>query len=115
MLTESALEERKWGPFPVLHKLLGSKRSSGRRYGFTSISDNVFEEIRRLSDIAELALENESDLLEAVRDDPELRERTAYELHHLRHRIVELTHAFDDDIRELERLWEEVHRGGRAD
>ncbi len=57
MLTEEALRQRKWGPFPALRKAIESKRVPDSYYGPTSVSDNVFERMSRFLGIAILAHE----------------------------------------------------------
>lgn len=60
MLTEEASRELKWGRFPALRKALEDKRIPDSYYGPTSVSDNIFDALHRLAEIAVLARENES-------------------------------------------------------
>ena len=60
MLSEEAYRERMWGRFPALRKALEGRRVPDRYYGFTSVSDNIFDALRRLVEIAILAREYES-------------------------------------------------------
>ena len=52
MLTEEARYERKWGHFPSVGKLVGNKKIPERYFGPTSISDNVFQYLNRLAEVA---------------------------------------------------------------
>ena len=65
-LTEEAYRERKWGPFPVLRKALEDKKVPSNYYGITSASDNMFEAMGRLMEIAVLASEYQSDIKETA-------------------------------------------------
>ena len=66
MLTEEALRERKWGPFPTLRKALEDKHIPYRYDGFTSVSDNRFAQFYRMCEIADLAHEYESAVRETA-------------------------------------------------
>ncbi len=60
MLTQKAMQERKWGSYPALRKALEDKSLPDSYYGPTSVSDNTLDEFRRLIEIAILAHEYES-------------------------------------------------------
>ena len=66
MLTEEASRERKWGQFTVLRKALEGKRVPDSYCGITSVSDNRFERLHRLVEIAILAREYESAVRETA-------------------------------------------------
>ncbi len=66
MLTEKASRERKWGRFPALRKALEDKRIPVSYYGPTSVSDNMFDALHRLIEIAILAREHESVIRETA-------------------------------------------------
>ena len=66
MLTESALYERKWGRFPELGRLLSHKQPSVRWTGPSSVSDNIFDQVRRLLEIYALVEDNSRDIEQAV-------------------------------------------------
>ena len=83
MLTEWALRERKWGSFPAMRQVLAVAPATDRHWGFTSVSDNVFAEQRRLVEIANQAEEHRGALLDAVHQTPELRAQMLEDLHHL--------------------------------
>ncbi len=57
MLSAEALKERLWGPFPVLRTVLESERVPDRYYGFTSVSDNMFDALQRAATLAVLVKE----------------------------------------------------------
>lgn len=57
MLTEEGYCERKWGPFPALRKALEDKKVPQDYYGLTSVSDNIFDKLVRLTEIAILVNE----------------------------------------------------------
>ena len=61
-LTQEAYRERKWGHFPALRKALEDKQVPGSYYGITSASDNMFDAMGRLMQIAVLTDEYESDI-----------------------------------------------------
>jgi len=43
MLTEKALNERMWGKYPTLRKILEQKKIPDEYYGSTSVTDNIFD------------------------------------------------------------------------
>ena len=61
MLTKQALNERMWGNYPTLGKLLQDKNIPGHYYGELSISDNTFDRTHRLLEIMILVLEFNSE------------------------------------------------------
>src|SRR5208283_2454858 len=58
MLSHEAIRERTWGPFPALRKVLEDKQLSGEYFGWTSVSDNVFDRLERTLKIGILARDN---------------------------------------------------------
>jgi hypothetical protein len=62
MLTYEAYNERKWGPFPALRKVLETRRLPDSCYGWTSVSDNAFDQRHRAVEMSFLACECELDL-----------------------------------------------------
>jgi hypothetical protein len=64
MLTDEALDNRRWGPFPALRSVLKDKQLQDRWFGWSSASDNVFDRTTRILEIAILAEENESEILD---------------------------------------------------
>jgi hypothetical protein len=65
-LTEQGYRERKWGHFPALRKALEDKKIPESYYGLTSASDNMFEAMERLVEIAVLAVEYENAVKETA-------------------------------------------------
>lgn len=66
MLTEESYRERKWRPFPALRKALEDKKVPDDCYGLTSVSDNRFDRLVRLVEIAILAHEYRSAVKETA-------------------------------------------------
>lgn len=110
MLTESALRKRKWGPFPALRQVLETAPPSTRHYGFTSVSDNVFDQLQRLVDIASRAEEQKDALLAAVRKRPELRSQMIDDLRRLRRELEAMCQTFNREIDSVTALCEQMHR-----
>ena len=65
-LTEKAHRERMWGSFPTLRQALEDKKLPDRFYGLTSAHDNIFDQTRRLMQIALLAVEYEKNIKETA-------------------------------------------------
>jgi hypothetical protein len=59
MLSLEALNERMWGPFPTLRLALEAESVPDRYYGFTSVSDNMFDALQRAATLAVLVKEFE--------------------------------------------------------
>ena len=57
MLSAEALKERMWGPFPALRVALENEDVPDRYYGFTSVSDNMFDALQRAAVLAVLIKE----------------------------------------------------------
>ena len=114
-----------FGPFPALRQVLEAKRPLGtvrpsdRHYGWTSVDDNDFELIRRRVAVAELIEERKHELLQVVREKPELQRSVLKELDELGGELRGLRdQLFDRNIHFLEKLLEEVYRvpeAGRGD
>jgi hypothetical protein len=62
-LTHQAYQERMWGPFPAIRKVLEKREVPGEYYGLTSIDDNEFEFMRRMTEIAILVNEHKTHLI----------------------------------------------------
>ena len=61
MLTNEEYENRKWSGFPALRKALSGKKLP-QDYGLTSISHTMFDELRRLFEIATLTREHAAEV-----------------------------------------------------
>jgi hypothetical protein len=66
-LTPAAYRERKWGQFPVLRRALEDKKVPEHYYGLTSASDNMFDGLHRLLEIAVLVQEYDEHIREVGR------------------------------------------------
>jgi hypothetical protein len=82
MLTEKAQSERKWGWLPALRLILESKRVPERYFGASSVSDNMFDRLRRLLEIDILVQENRAQIIEKLSS--ESRDQIMEDLHRLR-------------------------------
>lgn len=67
MLTVAAINERKWGSFPALRRILESKRVPESYFGPMSVSDNVFDRLHRTLEVALITCDSESDIMDTVR------------------------------------------------
>jgi hypothetical protein len=65
-LTREAYQERKWGQFPILRKVLEAKEIPAHYFGVSSASDNMFDAMGRLLEIAVLVREFENQLKETA-------------------------------------------------
>ena len=100
MLTEEALQERLWGKYPSLRKHLQKKKIPNYYYGFSSVSDNIFNRISRLLEVTILVKEflnikekmSNSNREGIVND----LERLLYELEDLRQFITQEIGKFND-------------------
>ncbi len=66
-LTLEAYKERQWGSFPALRRALEDKKVPDHYYGFTSISDNLFDALGRLIEIGVLTSEFTHDIKEMAK------------------------------------------------
>ena len=71
MLSDKGRYERKWGHFPSVGKLVGDKKIPARYFGPTSISDNIFQYLNRLAEVA-VVVEEYAEIIknqtESIRD-----------------------------------------------
>ena len=65
-LTAEAYRERKWGHLPALRKALEDKDIPSSYYGLTTASDNMFDAITILIEIAVLTSEYQFDIKETA-------------------------------------------------
>ena len=106
MLTEEALQERLWGKYPSLRKLLQKKKIPDNYYGFSSVCDNIFDRTSRLLEVTILVKEflnikekmSNSDREGIVND----LERLLYELESLREVITQDVDKFNEMKLELQ-------------
>ncbi len=71
MLTNEAMEERKWGRFPSLRKALANKTPPPAYYGPTSASETISDEMGRLLEISAIAMEYRDYLKKNAENDGE--------------------------------------------
>ena len=64
-LTKEALYERRWGKFPELARLLDIKREVDN---YSSVSDNIYEQMNRYFQIFRLIQDNEYDIRQNISD-----------------------------------------------
>jgi len=101
-LTEEAYCERKWRPFPALRKALEDKQVPSNYYGLTSASDNMFDAMSRLIEIAVLTSEYENEIKETAVSTG--REEMYRDLRNLEEALVQASHFFEttsDKVRML--------------
>jgi hypothetical protein len=103
MLTEKAMYDRMWGAYPALGELLGAKRIPDDYFGFTSVSDNVFDSVRRLMEISILIRENSDEIGAGLRD-PELCQELRRELHMVSDALAYVANRFHSERDEVSRL-----------
>jgi len=65
-LTEEGYRERMWRHFPALRKVLENQSLPAKYYGTSPDSDNLFDAMERLIEIAVLTVEYGSDVQEAA-------------------------------------------------
>ncbi len=100
MLTEKAMYERMWGQFPMLGKILGTKQIPDHYFGYSSISDNVFDRIHRLMKISILIRENSDEIKIQLRS-PELEEKVRRELHGVTKALEYVARQFHEESLEV--------------
>lgn len=85
MLTLEGIRERKWGPYPKLRQVLQDKEMPADFYGLTSVSDNRWDQIHRLIEIATLVDEYRADIKNAM---PTLgHDELCRDLHDIQHEL----------------------------
>lgn len=82
MLTDQTLYERKWGRYPSLERLLGAHQVPDNYYGWSSVSENVFDFLVRVAEIAAVTKDHAVILRGAT--DPQLAKSLPDELHELK-------------------------------
>ena len=105
MLTEKARYERMWGSFPSLVKVLSGKSVPDHYFGFSSVSDNRFEQISRLMTISILIRENMEEIKGQLATIPQLKE----ELLHIAHALEGAARQFHGESMELIQVLDAIH------
>jgi len=112
-LTIAALDERKWGAFPALRKVLEGKPKSDRYFRPISVSDNIFEAFNRFLDISASATKHKDELCRAVRGDPQFADAVIHDLLKLMKELERIREHLDNEVWDLDRLCGEVHHAFR--
>ncbi len=111
MLSDYGRRERIWGPFPALRQVLETAPESTRHAVPTSVSEDVFERIRRLVVLANIAEEHKEALLEAARREPmRFGAQMADDLEHVGGELDYLRRAFDEEIDNMKALRHELFK-----
>ena len=108
MLTSEAIQERKWGEFPELRKVLQARRVPDGYYGPSSVSDNIFNQLQRLAEVAVIVKECQTVVAEAATPQ-NLRQLTA-DLHRLEQAFHFGASFFKDHARFCAHLADELSR-----
>ena len=66
MISDDTLREREWHQFPALRQALENSQVPDQYYGWTSVSDNIFDQVSRLMTKAILVREYEGKIIEAA-------------------------------------------------
>jgi hypothetical protein len=103
-ITEQALAERKWSWIPSLRPILEAKRIPDHYFGSSSASDNIFDRLRRLIEIAILIKENRAEIIEKLRCAPD--DEIAKDLLHVREAVRWGEEVFKRCAHEVEELIE---------
>ena len=97
-----AYRERKWGPFPALRQVLEDKRLSGKHFGITSASDNLFDRLHRLIEITLLTRDYSEELLKTANND--FGEALQEDLTHLESDLKQARSFIDGEIENIKAL-----------
>ena len=108
MLTNEALYKRKWGPYPSLGTLLGKHPVPEHLYGWSSISDNVFNRLTRVAEVALTTKEHAALLLDTT--DPQLIQRLPEDLHALESELQGAAHFFTEQAEVVRSLLHEAYQ-----
>lgn len=103
-LTAEAYSERKWRPFPILRKAIENKQIPETYFGVTSASDNMFDAMSRLIEIAVLAVNYEKEIREIALSMG--REEMYTDLRHLEEALDQASYFFRETKEELRKLYE---------
>lgn len=103
MLTDEAIRHRKWGLYPALRKALENKKISDSYYGLTSASDNIFDRMVRLAEIATLLREFRQDVIDTAQSTGE--EQMYKDLQELEHGLLYYSDFFRKAAGEVESFY----------
>ena len=111
-LTDKAAAEQKWGWLPTLRLILETKRIPDRYFGPSSASDNIFDRMQRLMEIAILINENRTEIIERLGGDS--CDQTARDLVHLQNAFQWVQGLFGTAIEEIQEIKRAVTCGYQA-
>lgn len=112
MLTSEAINKRKWGPFPALRRILGSRPAPESYFGPSSVSDNVFDWLCRIIEVALTSCKCEQDITGAVQDTGS--NQIAEDLDKLQGELHAAMSFIEDTSRKVGNLQEAVYRAGQG-
>ena len=115
MLTTEGYDERKWGPFPFLRKVLADKRESDCFHGWTSVSDNVFEQFNRWLNMAAQVNEYRDVLLEAAKKDSSFLSGAIHDLRTLIKSLDALREVLSTSVIQLDQVCQQLHQTQHLD
>ena len=101
-LTPEAIQERKWGLFPVMRQVIQDERIPDYYYGFTSISDNMLDQMMRTTEIAILVKEFKQNI--KAQAQPLGRDEMYEDLCRLEGTLKQMHAFFGDAIDEISQL-----------
>lgn len=106
------MDERKWGRFPALRRILESKGLPASLCEQMSVSENVFDRIRRTLEIALSAFEAEPDIAKAAfATGPN---EMLDDLERVRRELDAAMSFIEDASRKVRHIEETIHRAWRA-
>ena len=101
-LTPEAMQERKWGQFPVLRQVIQDERIPDHYYGLTPMSENIFNRIKDTTEIAILVKEYKQNITAQAQYMD--REKIRNDLSKLEDILKNMYRFFDESIDEIGRL-----------
>jgi hypothetical protein len=110
-LTKEAYYRRKWGHYPSLGVLLGALRIPDHYFGWSSASDNLFDWLNRLAEVAVTVKEHTGLLIDA--SDPQLVERLPEDLRRLESELESAAKFFTEQAAVVRDLRDAYQRDKR--
>ena len=111
MLTLDALEERKWGRFPTLRRILEGRGVPASHFGLTSVSDNVFDWFHRTLEVALTVTGNEPDITKEAHTS---REELLADLRRVQDDLSATIAFIEYTSRDVRQIEEAVDRAGHS-
>ena len=105
-LTDKAIFDRMWGPYPTIANLISNKQLDNVRWtGLTTASNNIFEEITRIIEIQALVQDHSEEIKANIIIESNLNKRDLIrELHQLEnaiYRISDELKSFAKDVKKI--------------